>query len=249
MDHLTYGVCYIVNSQIITNFGKRADTYDNYSLLQTDVAQRLFALADSEMPFSVLDIGCGTGRLSLMSSRKWPDAKTTALDASERMLSIVQNRNPIIRTIKCDAKEICLKERFDLIFSSMMLHWIERPVEAAIAWRKLLNPGGRLLIAVPVFGSLLEWRELCLLAKVSDRVWVFPQENFLDDFCQERYIRDHKMVSDDLFSFLKWLKLTGAHASNPASHPISPAVMRRLCEQNNVEFVTTFRISYIIITP
>ena len=67
---------------------------------------------------------------------------------------------PEVTTIEGDAARLDGLARHDLILSSMMLHWLDDPRAALVAWRRHLAPGGLLCVATPVAGSLHEWRDL-----------------------------------------------------------------------------------------
>lgn len=94
----------------------------------------------------ILDAGCGTGFFAINAFDN--GASVVASDVSEKMLSHVKYLRPEINTVKLDFEEgIKLDEKFDLIISSLVLHYIND-------WNKFvddafekLNEGGRLIIS------------------------------------------------------------------------------------------------------
>ena len=116
----------------------------------------------------------------------------------------------------------------DLILSSMMLHWLPDPRAALVEWRKRLAPNGRLLVAVPVEGSLSEWRGLLRAAGVTDGLWSFPAPYFVASLAAEIEVKDFSTTWADTTAFLQSLKRTGAHQARSGHRPSSPAALRRL---------------------
>lgn len=99
---------------------------------------------------SVLDFGCGTGLISLGLS----DTVTslTGVDLSATMLSVLEEKKKHLNitnylTLSQDILKEPLKERFDVIITSMACHHVEDIEALFSAFKKLLNPQGGLLIA------------------------------------------------------------------------------------------------------
>jgi trans-aconitate 2-methyltransferase len=89
----------------------------------------------------VLDLGCGTGRLTKEIADR--GAAVTGLDASAEMIAEARRLYPAIRFDVGDARTFMVAEPFDAVFSNAVLHWI-RPPEAAVRQiAAALRPGGR----------------------------------------------------------------------------------------------------------
>ncbi|MDA8091147.1 MAG: methyltransferase domain-containing protein [Nitrospiraceae bacterium] len=64
-----------------------ADKYDSIgSAPQADAGRDLIALAEIKKADSILDLGCGTGRLTLELSKLASKGSVTGLDPSDEML-------------------------------------------------------------------------------------------------------------------------------------------------------------------
>jgi malonyl-CoA O-methyltransferase len=243
-----------ITARIVENFDRFAGSYDAFSALQADVAatlvaQALDALPQGRAPQSILDIGCGTGHVATRAARAWPAAKIAAFDAAPHMLEIIRAKAPGVHVLQGDAADIRLDDRFDLVFSSMMAHWLDSPVGAVDRWRRLLNPAGRLFVAAPVQGSLAEWRRVCAQEGIADPTWSFPPEDFLDALASSRRIVAHPVGHPGLRAFLDSMKMTGAKTSNPQAPRIATAALRRALRRNDGGFVATFRVLYAEIAP
>ena len=99
----------------------------------------------------VLDVGVGTGNLSIAALRRWPDVRITAIDASGGMIdaveAIVAERAPEARD-RFDgrvafAAELPFDDRtFDAAMSSFVLQLVPSRPAALRDIRRVLRPGG-----------------------------------------------------------------------------------------------------------
>ena len=224
-------------------FDKAARSYDAAAPAQAEVAETLVANADFPEPRSILDIGCGTGFVLAEAAARWPEAELTGLDIAPAMLREAKRKIPRLATLRADASACDLTERFDLIFSSMMLHWFSRPAEMLRRWRRWLTPQGALCVAVPVAGSLGAWRELCEGAGVGHGLWPFPPADFADGLTGDRALRQHDMTYGSVLEFLRDLKRSGGSTPRDDHRPICPALLRKLFQ----EAPRPFRVGYNVL--
>ena len=164
------------------------------------------------------------------------------------MLDALRKKFPGVGTICADAAEPGPIGGYDLILSSMMAHWLADPLAALKLWRKLLSPGGRLLLALPVEGSLQEWRDACRDAGLSNGLWPFPPENFAAGLTEQAETLSFVASYPDAGAFLHSLKRTGARKARPGHRPESPPALRRLLASRRDGFNATFQIVFLTIT-
>jgi len=93
------------------------------------------------------DIGCGTGRHWKKFESQYPE-QIVGFDESEGMLSILHSKFPKhqIVKIKGDQFPVNFQNRFDIIISTLTLAHIKNLKKAMIAWAKLLDIGGEIII-------------------------------------------------------------------------------------------------------
>src|SRR5690606_6792958 len=73
---------------IARDFGGASATYDGASRLQKIMGDAMLAeLADTPVPDSVLDLGCGTGWFSRKFAEQYPHSAVTGADLSPGMLA------------------------------------------------------------------------------------------------------------------------------------------------------------------
>ncbi len=100
---------------------------------------------------SVLDIGCGDGRVTLTLAAQLPQGEVLGIDSSQRMIARAQKR---LSESTCrnaafavaDATVLLFDNRFDVVFSNAALHWVRNHRAVLEGIEKSLKPGGRLLL-------------------------------------------------------------------------------------------------------
>jgi ubiquinone/menaquinone biosynthesis C-methylase UbiE len=137
----------------IRRFNEWAKTYDR-SLLQRlffgPIHSRMLAICDLQAgpPKSVLDIGCGTGRLLFAAAARWPKAKFAGVDPAPNMLSAAKRLSPNTDFSVAKAELLPLPDQsVDLVFSSMSFHHWEDQRKALKEIVRVLSPGGRFCLA------------------------------------------------------------------------------------------------------
>jgi trans-aconitate 2-methyltransferase len=97
----------------------------------------------------VLDVGCGTGRVTAEIVPRVPDGRVFGLDRSPAMLETadawLRAHAPAVRLVNGDAAALPFQRAFDAIFSTATFHWVH---DHAALFRSLitaLRPGGRLV--------------------------------------------------------------------------------------------------------
>jgi tRNA (cmo5U34)-methyltransferase len=97
----------------------------------------------------VLELGCGTGNLSLAVAARYPAAELVLVDGSEEMLALTRHRLGPERAVACVAARFedleLAPASFDLVTSSISLHHV---ADKPALYRRLhaaLAPGGHLV--------------------------------------------------------------------------------------------------------
>jgi len=119
----------------------------------------------NDIPFkSLIDVGCGDGRLCSEAERRFPGRRICGIDVSERAISLARTLNPEVEFLAGDITNSAFKNMesikggFDLAVSVEVLEHI-RPAEASRFVEKtglLLKPGGRLILTAPTLNTPLQ---------------------------------------------------------------------------------------------
>jgi trans-aconitate 2-methyltransferase len=139
-----------------------ARTYDESSAPQqawaSDVLARLEGIAPDA---TVLDVGCGTGRVTEALASRVPRGRVLALDASADMVELARRRLGGRAEVFCqDVLDLELDEPVDAIVSTAALHWVP---DHDRLWARLaaaLRPGGRLEMQCGGAGNIARVREV-----------------------------------------------------------------------------------------
>jgi trans-aconitate 2-methyltransferase len=94
---------------------------------------------------TVLDAGCGSGRITEALIERLPDGRVIAVDASQSMVDAARERLPGIDVRQVDLLEFELDESVDAILSTATFHWIGDHERLFSRLREALRPGGRLV--------------------------------------------------------------------------------------------------------
>jgi trans-aconitate 2-methyltransferase len=136
-----------------------ASVYDRISDIQADWALDVIGRLELEGGETVLDAGCGSGRVTKILLERLPDGRVIGVDASPKMIDAAREALPADRTelIVSDLLDLDLTEAVDVVFSNATLHWIldhRRLFERLYA---ALRPGGRLEAQCGGIGNLDEF--------------------------------------------------------------------------------------------
>jgi trans-aconitate 2-methyltransferase len=134
-----------------------AKTYDAISDPQfnwgTEVLGRLELNGDE----TVLDAGCGSGRVTEELAKRLPGGRVIAVDGSEAMIAEARQRLGDRATyLVADLSELEREEPVDLVFSTATFHWILDHDRLFQRLRAALRPGGRLVAQCGGEGNVAE---------------------------------------------------------------------------------------------
>lgn len=161
--------------------------------------------------FRVLDLGAGTGLLSLFVSEQFPHAQITLTDISEAMLSKAKERFSCVpghfEFVTADYSTERLQGDFDVVISALSIHHLTDDLKIGLFHRiyDLLPNGGVFVNADQVLGTPPE------IEKIYRDTWIrqvrdlgIASENL--NAALER-MKEDKMAP--LESQLEWLRKTG----------------------------------------
>jgi trans-aconitate 2-methyltransferase len=94
---------------------------------------------------TVLDAGCGSGRITEALIERLPNGHVIAVDASQSMVDAARERLPGVDVRQVDLLELELDEPVDAILSTATFHWIGDHERLFARLRAALRPGMRLV--------------------------------------------------------------------------------------------------------
>jgi ubiquinone/menaquinone biosynthesis C-methylase UbiE len=136
----------------VMDTAEEATTYDamDFSLVNQAFVDRLRALGGSGR---ILDLGTGPGHIPLLIVERDRDAHVTGIDLADHMLALAERKRAAsphrdrLCFARADAKGLdAADDSFDTVVSNTILHHIPDPMPFLREARRVLRPGGTLLI-------------------------------------------------------------------------------------------------------
>src|SRR5438552_1886335 len=126
-----------------------AGAYHRVADPQFEWGRRLLATLPLRGDETVIDAGCGTGRLTRLLLERLPSGRMIALDLSHRMLEAARaNLEPDfpgrVEYLRLDLLDLDLTDVADLVFSTATFHWVPDHDRLFRNLATALRPGGRL---------------------------------------------------------------------------------------------------------
>jgi SAM-dependent methyltransferase len=191
------------------NIYDNEEFFEGYSRLRRSVEgldgapewPALRALLPDLRGHQVLDLGCGFGWFCRWA-RQQGAAHVLGIDVSERMLarSRAATQDPAITYLRADMENLELHPgSFDLVYSSLALHYVENLRELMSQVHRTLVPGGRLVFSVehPIFTAPADptWS----VDAAGRKIW--PVNGYLDegprstDWLAKGVIKQHRTLA------------------------------------------------------
>jgi trans-aconitate 2-methyltransferase len=149
-----------------------AERYHNLSSPQQAWGKRVLERLPLSGDELVLDLGCGTGRLTEEIQRRLPAGRVVGADRSDAMIESAAmwlcEHAPRAAVVQADGAALPFRRVFDAVFSGATFHWI---LDHGALFRSIvaaLKPGGRLVAQCGGAGNL------SVLRARADRLSVAP---------------------------------------------------------------------------
>jgi len=166
---------------------KEFDTNIRQLLPYYDEMLDAIALCVPSQSSRILELGCGTGELTVKILQRCPNAQLVAVDYSPRMIDFVgakldnQGERDRVKTLQLDfgawandEADVEVGSPFDAIISSLAIHHLTDEMKGKLFQKiaRSLNPGGQFWNADPL---LPEFPELSDLYQQSRQCWARKQ--------------------------------------------------------------------------
>jgi trans-aconitate 2-methyltransferase len=125
------------------------DQYSRFAREREQPFWDLCALLEPVDSPTVVDLGCGDGRLTSELHRRLGAASTTGIDSSPTMLDSARDRGGGRLRFVAGDLETWSGEGVDVVLSNAALHWVPDHATVLGRWRDGLAPGGQLAVQMP----------------------------------------------------------------------------------------------------
>lgn len=179
---------------IAKRFSKSASLYEQAAVLQNRIADQLLNSLPSDLHGSLIDLGCGTGRLlNLLESSFKLDLH--GLDISDGMLEVAAKRTSA-KLMQGDIESTPFSSRtFETAVSNVALQWTDLS-KSAHECQRILKPGGRFHFSTFGPKTLEQWR--VALKKISpERTHLhrFPSQEKIVNYLTDSGFQDIQLTS------------------------------------------------------
>lgn len=142
-------------SDAVTNWD--AKTYDEVSEPQEQWGRNVLERLDLSGDEVLLDVGCGSGRVTELLLERVPRGRVIGVDASEEMIGFARGRlGSRVELHQTDILELSLDQPVDAIFSNAAFHWISEQEQLYEKLASLLRPGGLMEAQCGGIGNISE---------------------------------------------------------------------------------------------
>lgn len=184
-------------------------SYRKVNTLQQWLAARALDDVALDGVRSLLDVGCGDGRVTQALAEQIPRAQCVGIDPSPGMIAVAPSGEGL--TFEVGAVEtMAFRDEFDLVVSFNALHWVVQQHRALATIAAALHAGGRAVL-VFVCGSPRPSLEDVAMSVAASPRWSAPFEGFTAPFVHpdpELWQRDAEsaglVVTDVRVDDLSW---------------------------------------------
>jgi len=138
-----------------------AASYDRVSNPQFEMALPVLERLPLRGDETVLDAGCGSGRVTQLLLDRLPNGHVIAVDSAQSMVEHARAALGERATVLCqNLTELALDEPVDAVFSNAVFHWIADHERLFARLAAALEPGGRLVAQCGGKGNIDAFRRL-----------------------------------------------------------------------------------------
>lgn len=146
---------FVVNTVLYANPSQDAwkgDEYAKNSESQKASAEDFMHGFHFEGAESILDVGCGDGKITAAMARAVPQGFVIGVDISPSMIQTAKNSFSNQKNLNFyveEAAKVNFDQQFDLITSFTVMQWVLDQAQALRCFEKALKPSGKLWIQMP----------------------------------------------------------------------------------------------------
>lgn len=206
-----------------------AESYDSVKAPQIEAGKELGAMAEIGEHHYVLDIGCGTGKLTLDLARLAYRGEVIGVDPSAEMLHKAEEvaaKASNIRFMRGSAESMDFVDQFDLVFSNSALQWVKDQPQAIAGTFRALKPGGKIAFQLPAKNFCREFfkyaeHAIAILKlerfyKDMEMPWFLPSKEEYECLLVEAgfsavnvFYRDYRLSFDSIAEIMDWWSSAG----------------------------------------
>ena len=189
---------------------------------------------------SILDVGCGDGKVTAELAAHVPTGQVVGIDSSPEMIAFATKKfagQKNLRFEVANASTLPFKNQFDVVFSNAALHWVDDHLPVLAGIRRSLKTGGRILLQMGGKGNASQLISIILpLMRREDWLPYFRDFKFTYGFhgpgeyrlwLSEANLRPTRMqlipklmLHESRDAFAGWLRTTWMPYIHPVPKPL-----------------------------
>jgi len=164
----------MIQETTLNTYRWNAQDYAQNSQAQQQWANELIALLQLTGDETVLDLGCGDGKVTAEIAGIVDRGTVVGIDNSAAMIALAKRRypgqqHPNLSFRVMDAGNLSFAECFDLVFSNAVLHWLKQHQPVIDGLYRSLKTGGKILLRMGGKGDAAGMRAAIERARDSAR--------------------------------------------------------------------------------
>jgi trans-aconitate methyltransferase len=211
-----------------------AEAYARFSKGQKKWANELIAKLDITPNDSIIDIGCGDGKITAQLATI-TQGRVTGIDKDPNMIARATREYPNVEFRQMDATAMTFEAEYSIAFSNAALHWTHDHRAVLSGIRRALEPGGKVLLQFGGCGNVA--RVIEVVEKIIrttkyqpyfqgfDFKWFFPCPDTYEKLLATSGLTDYrvqlipkKMIHETLNDFRGWILTTWFPYINRVPH-------------------------------
>jgi trans-aconitate 2-methyltransferase len=138
-----------------------AGAYDRVADPQEEWGREVLSRLDLRGDETVLDAGCGSGRVTRLICERLPEGRVIGVDSAPSMIDLAREQlaefGDRVDLRVADLSDLELEEPVDAVFSNATFHWILDHQRLFNRLFAVLRPGGRFEVQFGGLGNVAEW--------------------------------------------------------------------------------------------
>jgi trans-aconitate 2-methyltransferase len=193
-----------------------AATYDRVASPQEEWAREVLGRLPLNGDETVLDAGCGSGRVTRLLLERLPRGRVVGVDASPSMIEAARSALPDERVVLIctDLLDLALEEPVDAAFSNATFHWVPDHERLFTRLAAAIAPGGRLVAQCGGEGNVEEVVQAILAASARE-----PFAGHLDGAAPWNFagpeVTEARLLAAGFVDARCWLQEKAAHPEDP----------------------------------
>jgi SAM-dependent methyltransferase len=176
---------------------------DTWGLSYASSIEYILCILKSEQFFSLVDIGCGDGRLTREIAREFPGRRVVGIDYSEKAIRLAMAMHPEGEFHICDLSvEDTIREKFDIaaiieVLEHIDPHSLDRFLKGVSG---MMRKNGILILTVPHVNVPVGYKHFQHFSSESISKWIEPYFDVVDIIPIEkmgyrRYLLERALVN------------------------------------------------------